>query len=102
MAVDGKTILGYICGTAGDSGLGSLEVVGVDPESFHKGVGKTLMSRLEQFWRENKQRKVRTCVSAQNTRALIYYISNGFIPAGYRKDHFRPGVDEIDLDRFLG
>jgi len=101
VAVDNKIILGYACGTAGENGLGSLEVVGVDPDSFHKGVGKALMSSLEQFWRDNKQRKIHTCVSAPNTRALIYYISNGFIPVGYRKDHFRVGVDEIILDRFL-
>lgn len=101
VVIDGGIILGYICGTAGDNGLGSLEVVGVDPGIFHKGVGKALMSRLEQFWCDNEQRKVRTCVSAHNTRALIYYISNGFIPVGYRKDHFKVGVDEIELDRFL-
>lgn len=101
VAVDGSTILGYVCGTAGDNGLGVLEVIGVDPDIFHKGVGKALLSRLEQFWYEHKQRKVRTCVSAHNTRALIYYLSNGFIPVGYRKDHFRIGVDEIELDRFL-
>ena len=101
VATDGEEILGYIRVTASQGGLGSLEVVGVDPSTFHKGVGKALMQAGERFWRRKKQRKVHTCVSAHNTRALTYYIANGFLPVGYRRDHFRPGVDEIILDRFL-
>ncbi|MBI4023744.1 MAG: GNAT family N-acetyltransferase [Verrucomicrobia bacterium] len=101
VAVDGDRIIGYVRVTASAGGLGSLEVVGVDPSAFHKGVGKTLMHASEKFWRRKKQRKVHTCVSAHNTRALTFYISNGFVPVGYRQDHFKVGVDEIILDRFL-
>lgn len=36
-----------------------------------------------------------------SAKTLIYYIESGFIPVGYRKDHFKAGVDEIILDRFL-
>ena len=101
VAVEGNCILGYIGVTASVNGLGSLEVVGVNPSSFHKGVGKALMQAGEDFWRKKKQRKVHTCVSAHNTRALIYYVYNGFVPVGYRKDNLKVGVDEIILDRFL-
>lgn len=101
VAVADDRILGYIRVTASAGGLGSLEVVGVDPSTFHKGVGKALMKAGEVFWRRKKQRKVHTCVSSHNTRALIYYVSHGFVPVGYRKDHFKAGVDEIILDRFL-
>ena len=94
-------ILGYIRGTAHINGLGGLEVVGVDTVSFHKGVGARLMKELEKFWIRKKQRKVSTCVSAHNKRALIYYIKNGFVPEGYRRDHFKVGVDEVILGRFL-
>ncbi len=94
-------IAGYIKGTASANGLGSLEVVGISPEFFGRGIGTLLMKELEKFWKRKKQRKVHTCVSAHNKRALLYYIRNGFIPVGYRKDHFRQGVDEIILDRFL-
>jgi len=94
-------ILGYIRGSAHINGLGSLEVVGIDPNTLHKGIGTKLMGELEKFWRRKKQRKISTCVSAHNKRALIYYLKNGFIPEGYRKDHFIVGVDEIILGRFL-
>ena len=65
-------ILGYIRGSAHINGLGSLEVVGIDPDTFHKGIGTKLMKELERFWKRKKQRKVSTCVSAHNKRALIY------------------------------
>jgi len=101
VAVEGSEIVGYIKGTASENGLGSLEVVGVRPSHFGKGVGSALMKALEEFWASRALRKVSTCVSACNKRALLYYIKHDFIPEGYCKDHFREGMDEIILGRFL-
>lgn len=96
-----KEIVGYIRGSANMRGLGTLGVVGVSPDCFHKGVGMALMKRLEKFWRKKKVKKVSTSVSSHNTRALMYYLKNGFIPVGYQKDRCIVGVDEVILDRFL-
>ncbi len=101
VAEEAGEILGYIKGTAADNGLGTLEVVGVSPSHFGKGIGAALMRALEEFWVSKDVRKVSSCVSAHNTKALIYYIKHGFIPEGYRRDHFRVGVDEIILGKFL-
>ncbi len=101
VAVEDGRVIGYIRGSVKKCGLGSLEVVGVSPNAFSKGVGTALMKELEKFWRRHKMRKVYTCVSAHNTKALIYYIRNGFVPEGYQRNHFRDGVDEIMLGRFL-
>jgi len=101
VAEEGGKIIGYVRVTAGETGLGSLEVIGVDPDYFGKGAGAKLMEASEKFWKRKKLRKISTCVSAHNTRALIYYIKHGFIPEGYRRDHFRKGVDEIILGKFL-
>jgi len=65
------------------------------------GAGKLLMCRAEKFWKARGMRKISTCVSAHNRRALLYYIKNGFVPEGYRRDHFKKGIDEIILGRFL-
>ena len=94
-------IIGYTRVTASRTGLGSLEVIGVDPDYFRKGAGTKLMEASEKFWKRKNLRKISTCVSAHNRRALIYYIKHGFIPEGYRRDHFRVGVDEIILGKFL-
>ena len=53
-------ILGYIRGSAHVNGLGSLEVVGIDPNYFYKSIGTKLMKELERFWKRKKQRKVYT------------------------------------------
>ena len=101
VAVDGRKVVGYIKVTSDRNGLGLLQVIGVDPDYFNRGVGALLIKAAEGFWARKKQRKISTCVSVINRRALIYYIKNGFMPEGYCKDHFRPGVDEIILGRFL-
>jgi ribosomal protein S18 acetylase RimI-like enzyme len=101
VAVEEGEIVGYIKGTASENGLGTLEVVGIRPSHFGKGVGTALMKALEEFWDAKGLRKVSTCVSAHNKAALLYYIKHGFIPEGYCRDHFREGVDEIMLGRFL-
>ena len=101
VVVDGKKVVGYMKAVANRNGLGSLDVVGVNPEYFGKGVGKLLIQNGEKFWKSKNMRKISTCVSAHNKRALLYYIKNGFVPEGYRRDHFEKGVDEIILGKFI-
>ena len=94
-------IIGAIKVTAGRNGLGVLDYVGVDPAANVCGVGALLMKKAEAFWKKHKQRKITTCVSAHNKKALLYYIKNDFIPEGYCRDHFHEGLDEVILGRFL-
>lgn len=101
VATEEGAIIGYASGTAHVSGFGTLEVIAVDPAYFGKNAGRLLFEALEKFWKRKKLRKAETCVSAHNKRAIIFYLKNGFIPVGYRKDHFMEGVDEILLDKFL-
>ena len=98
--VNGK-IVGYVSGTINPCGFGTLSVIGVSPSCFHGGIGTRLMRKMVAFWRKNKMRKASTCVSAHNARAIGFYLKHGFVPVGYRRDHFIEGVDEILLDRFL-
>lgn len=97
---EGK-LVGVVKVTAGQNGLGSFDYVGVDPAAHAQGIGARLMARAEEFWREHGQRKIATCVSAHNKKAVAYYLKHDFIPEGYRRDHFFVGVDEIILGRFL-
>ena len=101
VVVDGPSVVGYVRISAAGNGLGSLHIIGVDPAWFGQGIGELLMTAAERFWSSKKQRKITTCVSSTNQRALIYYIRHGFVPEGYCKDHFIPGVDEVMLGRFL-
>lgn len=100
VAEEGGRLLGVVRVTAQTNGLGRFDYVGAAPDA-QPGVGSLLMARAEAFWKEHDQRKIDTCVSAHNKRALRYYLKHDFIPEGYRRDHFREGVDEIILGRFL-
>lgn len=101
VATRGNEIVGYVSGSANVYGFGSLSVIGVDPRHLHRGIGTLLMRRMVTFWRRRGMRKVSTCVSAHNGRAFQFYLSHGFRPVGYQRDHFMVGVDEVILDRFL-
>ena len=101
VANNGEEVVGVVKVTAGKSGLGVFDYVGVAPECHARGIGSLLMRKAEEFWKERNQRKIHTCVSAHNKKALLYYIKNDFLPEGYCKDHFHVGVDEIMLGRFL-
>jgi GNAT superfamily N-acetyltransferase len=101
VAEDEGKIFGVVKVTASTNGLGCFDWVGVDPACHARGVGAMLMARAEHFWREHRQRKIHSCVSAHNKKALMYYLKHDFIPEGYCRDHFRIGVDEIILGRFL-
>ena len=101
VATNGGEIVGYVSGSASPYGFGSLSVIGVDPRRLHRGVGTLLMRRMVTFWQRRGMRKVSTCVSAHNGRAFQFYLSHGFRPVGYQRDHFMVGVDEVILDRFF-
>ena len=94
-------ILGAAKATAGTNGLGGFDFGGVDPEYHSHGIGSALMAKAEEFWAKHQQRKIHTCVSAHNKKAIMYYLKHGFVSEGYCRDHFREGVDEIVLGRFL-
>jgi ribosomal protein S18 acetylase RimI-like enzyme len=101
VVVDQGRVVGYASGAVNAYGFGTLAVIGVDPRCFRRGVGSLLMRKMLAFWRSRGMRKVSTCVSAHNSRALVFYLKHGFTPVGYQKDHFLEGMDEVLLDRFL-
>ena len=67
---------------------------------FAKGVGKALVAEAEKLWKKHRMRKVYTCTSHINQRALAFYKSLGFEEEGLLKSHFFEGIDEIQLGKF--
>ena len=97
---DGR-VIGFLHVTAGIRwGLGTLHSIGVDPNVFAKGVGKALVAEAEKLWTKHRMRKVYTCTSHINERALAFYKRNGFQEEGLLKDHFFEGIHEIQLAKF--
>lgn len=94
-------VIGFLHVTANIlRGLGTLHSIGVDPNCFAKGVGKAMVAEAEKLWTEHRMRKVYTCTSHINQRALAFYKSLGFEEEGLLKSHFFDGIDEIQLGKF--
>ena len=98
---DDGTVIGFLNVDANlHRGLGILHSIGVDPNVFAKGVGKAMVAEAEKLWKENRMRKIYTCTSHINQRALAFYKSLGFEEEGLLKNHFFDGIDEIQLAKF--
>ncbi|MBI4025006.1 MAG: hypothetical protein HY360_08490 [Verrucomicrobia bacterium] len=74
----------------------------IDPRALTNSVDAPL-DRLLRYYRDKGCKGVGEIMLNVPVRDSMVqnYISNGFVPVGYRKDHFKVGVDEIILDRFL-
>ena len=59
VALDDRQIIGYIRITTDRNGLGSLQMVGVAPDYFGKGVGAILMQAAEGFWTKRNNARYR-------------------------------------------
>ena len=101
VAEDDGMVVGFLHVSANIRyGLGVLESIGVDPGCFSRGVGKALAAEAEKWWKQLSIRKVYTCTSHINSRALAFYKSLGFVEEGVLKSHFFDGIDEIQLAKF--
>jgi len=101
VAEDGGRIVGFLHASVMKKyRLGCLVQIGVAPDCVAKGVGTALFREAETFWNDRRVRKVHVCVSSHNTRALFFYLKQGFRPEGVQREHYFPGVDEINLAIF--
>ena len=101
VAEEDGNVIGYMRVSINpENGLGILEVAGVDPASFSKGIGSALFAASEEFWKQHNIRKAYTCTSHINHKALAYYKRMGFAEEGHLKEHFNRGIDEIQLGKF--
>lgn len=98
---DDGTVIGFLHVTANlHRKLGTLHIIGVDPGIFAKGAGRAMFVEAEKLWLKHRMRKVHTCTSHVNQRALAFYKRQGFEEEGLLKSHFFDGIDEIQLAKF--
>jgi ribosomal protein S18 acetylase RimI-like enzyme len=95
-------VVGYISASY-DPGprLGVIGIVSVDPGHQGRGIGSALMRSAIEFLKAKGVRKIWTTVSTINTRAILYYLKNGFRAEGILRDHFAEGIDEIFMGMFV-
>jgi ribosomal protein S18 acetylase RimI-like enzyme len=80
------TVVGFVIGALymGEFGIfkeeASLDTIGVDPDSQHKGVGEQLINEFMEHLRKLGVRKVNTLVDWNDSRLIQFFSANRFQP----------------------
>jgi predicted N-acetyltransferase YhbS len=81
------TVVGFVIGALymGEFGIfkeeASLDTIGVDPDSQHKGVGEQIIKEFMEHLRKLGVRKVNTLVDWNDSRLIQFFSANRFSPS---------------------
>lgn len=74
--------------------IGMLSIL---PDYQSRGVGAALVAQAQALAHERSLRRLTVGTGAQNWRAQLFYLRNGFVPGVCRHDFGGPGVHEVLL-----
>ena len=97
---DGK-IIACIRTSIVDIDLAEIRTLCVDREFQRKGIANMLIDEAIRLLMEKKMRKIIARAKAGNIEAINLFKKNGFEQEGYFKEHYRQGIDVVQLYRFL-
>ncbi len=99
------TVDGEIAGMIGfcdlKNGIGMMATLCVSKTHQRKGVGKSLVDAVKKYAIENKFRKILMLTHEKNSPMMVLGISQGFVPEGSLKKHFRTGEDVMYFSYFV-
>jgi ribosomal protein S18 acetylase RimI-like enzyme len=101
VAEENEIITGCIRVSIVDLDLGEIRQLCVDKEFRSKGIAQKLLETAVSFLKERKMRKLIVRCKSDNKDAIRLWEKNGFRQEGYFKEHYRKGIDVIQLYRFL-
>lgn len=78
-AKTGDIVNGYITCSVDENRVGNIGLVGVNPVSQGKGVGKILITSALNWFAENKAEKITVVTQGRNVKAQRLYQKNGFV-----------------------
>ena len=81
--------------------IAEIGLIAVKHEYRRNGFGTRLITEMEDYAREKGFRKLYVEPRVGNLIALHFYLANGFVPEGTRKDWYRDGEDSIILGKHL-
>ena len=98
---DNSRIIGCIRISIVDVDLADIRTLCVDEEFRGKGIAQSLLNEAMNFLKERKMRKVIARTRSDNKDAIRLFKKNSFAQEGYFKEHYRKGIDVVQLYRFL-
>ncbi len=84
VAMDEEKIVGYLAGSICEQisyikeTFAELDNMCIDDEYRRFGIGTLLINRFKDFCKEKKIQNIKVTASAKNSRAIQFYIKNGF------------------------
>ena len=96
-----ERIVGCIRASIVDLDLAEIRTLCVDEDHREKGIATQLLETALDFLKKKKMRKVAARSKADNKTAIKLFERLGFEKEGYFKEHYRKGVDVVQMAKFL-
>jgi len=96
-----EIIVGCIRASIVDIDLAEIRTLCVDEGQREKGIATDLLQTALEFLKKKKMRKIVTRSKADNTVAISLFKKMGFEKEGYFKEHYRKGIDVVQLAKFV-
>ncbi len=97
---NGKTI-GCIRASIVDLDLAEIRQICVDESHRNRGIANELLQNAVDLLKKKKMRKVLARSKADNAQAKRLFEKAGFEQEGYFKEHYRKGIDIVQMAKFL-
>lgn len=81
--------------------LAEIRTMCVDADRRRSGIATSLMEKTFALLREKRMRKLVARTKADNAVAINFFRKFGFVQEGYLKEHYRKGIDIVQMAIFL-
>lgn len=101
VAEDKDKIIGCIRASIVDLDLAEIRQICVDEPHRKKGIASELLQNALDLLKKKKMRKVAARSKTDNKEAIGLFEKFGFEKEGYFKEHYRRGIDIVQMAKFL-
>ncbi|HLD39071.1 MAG TPA: GNAT family N-acetyltransferase [archaeon] len=98
---DRDRIVGCIRASIVDLDLAEIRTLCVDEEYRKQGIATELIQKTLDLLEKNKMRKIVARAKADNKIAINLFKKSGFDQEGYFREHYRKGIDVVQMSKFL-
>ena len=96
-----ERVIGCIRASIVDLDLAEIRTLCVDEEHRRQGVAVQLLETALDFLKKKNMRKIAARSKADNANAIKLFQKAGFEQEGYFKEHYRKGIDIVQMAKFL-
>ena len=96
-----EKIVGCIRASIVDIDLAEIRTLCVDEDHRGKGMASQLLDAALDFLKKKKMRKIVARSKADNATAIKIFQKAGFEQEGHFKEHYRKGIDIVQMAKFV-